>query len=260
MPPHENQGESRVRENFTHGLVREANVRPRVASFTLVELLVVIAIIAILAALLMPAIENARETARRAVCANNLRQIGIATISYAGDNIGYLPTPPEAEIPYIHDMANTAGVGTPLYQNNAGANASFIWNSLKIYLGNSGQIFYCPSQQFQYTGVVWNYNDCFGALTNGANMGGGGVISYSGTPFFRLDEFPRARGAYTWGVFESIGGVSGPNGMLLMDGQQNFSGAGIFENHTPRRVMGKNVLFYEGSVRWYVPSAWVRDP
>lgn len=53
--------------------------------FTLVELLVVVAIVAILAALLLPVFARARETARKVVCASNLRQIGFAFAMYCGD-------------------------------------------------------------------------------------------------------------------------------------------------------------------------------
>jgi len=61
-------------------------------AFTLIELLVVIAIIAILAALLLPAMSKAKESSKRSLCKNNERQILLTMLMYSGDNQGHFPS------------------------------------------------------------------------------------------------------------------------------------------------------------------------
>ena len=64
----------------------------RKRGFTMIELLTVIAIIAFLAALLLPTLKSAREKTKRAVCASNLKHIGLAIYAYASDNDKHTPT------------------------------------------------------------------------------------------------------------------------------------------------------------------------
>ena len=100
-----------------------SHVRVNRIRFTLIELLVVIAIIAILAAILLPALNSARERGRSASCINNLKQIGNGFAMYIGDS-GYMPSGTGWDdswsariIPYIGGPGpiSISGKGAPIY-------------------------------------------------------------------------------------------------------------------------------------------------
>lgn len=109
----------------------------RTRAFTLVEVLVVVAIIGLLVALLLPAVQYARETSRRMKCLNNLHQLGLAMQMYINDNGGHFP--------FTHHM-DTAGTGP---QNSA----SWIV-TLGPFMENVDDVRLCPDDPSELARVT----------------------------------------------------------------------------------------------------------
>jgi prepilin-type N-terminal cleavage/methylation domain-containing protein len=221
-------------------------------AFTLIELLVVIAIIAILAAMLLPALTAAKEKSRRLLCSGNLRQVGMACVLYANDNRDEFPK-----------SALNSGWGrqNPFQLDGTlasqAAELGFITNN-PSQQGGSGMVpsvWTCPNRPTlpATTNGTWAIGYVFWAhLTN---------WYYSGLAFPSASPFKATTAKSTW-VLASDAVIQLNNGTIMgwTTPPTMQDNDGLYGLPAHRRAgdaslpLGGNEVFVDGSVSWFKSS------
>lgn len=249
-----------------------------VDAFTLVELLVVIAIIAVLAALLLPALRNAQESARTSTCLNNLKQVGTALLIYAGDSDDWLGPINTANLSPSFTMFD--------YLPRRGYLPTKLYPHPTVGWTNGVDVFRCPTVQRRYGGRLWHRNE---------STAGQYQCNYSSTQLCGYmnpaNVFQNYRANAYWGPYRitevsnpALGILAGDASVVLAEGNPSWSfgadvaasrarqinsnsNSGIFGQHlwgsaTPPGPWtgytthgGPNLLFFDGHLaRWMYGS------
>jgi len=215
--------------------------------FTLIELLVVIAVIAILAALLMPALETARARARVVSCTSNHHQLYLSFIPYCDDWKGYLPAPVNGVGYYLFETHNDGVTVTGLGLLGSLGYASIApWGSSTVVSSNGGatQLSYCIDQTcifpngVEYKAPYWKTFPYRGSSAAWWNAMPG-----------RLDQWPIQCAADP--IIKYYRAL-----WTCPSAQFNYPGNPVLRAHKDK---GVNVMSYGGVAKFYqwTPNLWL---
>jgi prepilin-type N-terminal cleavage/methylation domain-containing protein len=225
--------------------LRESRPASLRAGFTLIELLVVIAIIAILAALLLPALNQAKQKAIRVVCTSNLRQWGVAVTVYGNDQGERFPKNATLDgasgFAWLGKTLNTNFFPQYLYPNRAGTSTSSDRDKRDVV--------YCPTDE---------WHRAYEHDNNAVNL-----IGYQFLPGREADGWPNYNDQGLGGWLVDRNKLNGPfrKAPVMVDKMQSFAST-WYANDGTRSVptanhrnnngvpIGANFLYEDGSVLW----------
>ncbi len=234
--------------------------------FTLIELLVVIAIISILASLLLPALKQARESARATVCANKLKQLGLASANYMSDYDGYIAASYTNTNIALNDRRMRAWfyllhgyLGIPEAADYGTINDYWRVSTL---ISETPTVYACPSHRTReggvagvpgYSGRCYNVNYHFSVTSSYPTAAKGSMVKTPSTVIYMLesDRSQETLTSHQYKIYGSGNGYSLSDGFYIEkiwhNGQHQYV---MFDGHVEKMTWGNMKGNTEHATYW----------